>query len=276
MKLGLNGATIMPADLRTDISVAAAAGYDLLEIRDAKLDAFLEQGGTVAELAERLAAARLAPLSINALEGVPDRSSGVTPELRDRCARLAEIGGQIGARWIVAVPGTRAPELEPAAAIAAAVRAVDELAGVVAAQGLGLAYEFIGRAGSAVPTLADALAVLDQVRPEVGLVLDTFHFSAGGSALADVERIPAERLAVLHINDVEDRPAAELTDAHRLYPGEGVLPLGQIFIRLRQTGFTGPASVEVFRPEYWARDPGRVAREAHAASVGALQEGGLW
>ena len=37
MKIALNGATTMRADLSTDILAASAAGYDLLEIWSAKL-----------------------------------------------------------------------------------------------------------------------------------------------------------------------------------------------------------------------------------------------
>ena len=36
MKIALNGATTMTADLETDIRAAAAAGYDLVELRSNK------------------------------------------------------------------------------------------------------------------------------------------------------------------------------------------------------------------------------------------------
>ena len=42
MKIALNGATTMHADLVTDIKAASAAGYDYLEIWSAKLYKFLE------------------------------------------------------------------------------------------------------------------------------------------------------------------------------------------------------------------------------------------
>ncbi len=44
MRLGFNGATTQTADLATDIRIAGQAGYDVVELRDNKLDQFLTQG----------------------------------------------------------------------------------------------------------------------------------------------------------------------------------------------------------------------------------------
>jgi hypothetical protein len=58
-------------------------------------------------------------------------------------------------------------------------------------------------------------------------------------------------------------------DAHRLYPGEGVIPIDAILSSLHARGFDGVASVEIFRPEYWEQPPADVARTAYdrAAAV---------
>ncbi|MFZ9689725.1 MAG: cobaltochelatase CobT-related protein, partial [Phycisphaerales bacterium] len=52
----------------------------------------------------------------------------------------------------------------------------------------------------------------------------------------------------------------ELQDRHRVYPGDGVLPLQQVLRDLRQTGFTGCVSLELYNEEYWKQDPMTVAR----------------
>ena len=39
---------------------------------------------------------------------------------------------------------------------------------------------------------------------------------------------------------------------------------------LRTIGYDGVASVEIFRPEYWARDPFELARDARAAAERAI------
>ncbi|HYV04866.1 MAG TPA: TIM barrel protein, partial [Blastocatellia bacterium] len=74
------------------------------------------------------------------------------------------------------------------------------------------------------------------------------------------------RLFIFHINDAENLPREQLQDRHRLLPGLGVLPLKEIAGALRGIGYDGVASVEIFRPEYWERDPFELALEARAAA----------
>ena len=112
------------------------------------------------------------------------------------------------------------------------------------------------------------------VNPPVGMVIDTFHFHAGGSVLPDLDRVPIDRLFVVHLNGCEDLPKPELADAHRLYPGEGVIPIEEILSRLRARGFDGVASIEIFRPEYWEQDPRAVARTAKAKATEILTKVG--
>ena len=101
-------------------------------------------------------------------------------------------------------------------------------------------------------------------------MIDSFHFYAGGSSLQAIEALDPERLFIFHINDAEDRPRAELQDSHRLLPGSGILPLREIVGALRRTGYDRVASVEIFRPEYWERDPFELARAAHTATSNVI------
>src|SRR5687767_15651529 len=73
-------------------------------------------------------------------------------------------------------------------------------------------------------------------------------------------------IQIFHINDAEDLPRNELEDRHRLLPGLGILPLREIVSAFRRIGYDKVASVEIFRPEYWARDPFELARAAKAAA----------
>ena len=64
-----------------------------------------------------------------------------------------------------------------------------------------------------------------------------------------------------------ERPLETIENAHRLLPGEWVIPLDDILVSLKQTGFDGLCSVELFRPEYWERDPGELATAARTATL---------
>ena len=66
---------------------------------------------------------------------------------------------------------------------------------------------------------------------------------------------------VFHLNDYPaDPPRAEITDAHRVYPGDGVAPLPDILRTLRDIGFRGMLSLELFNRDYWQQDALAVAR----------------
>ena len=68
-------------------------------------------------------------------------------------------------------------------------------------------------------------------------------------------------MLVFHMNDYPaEPPRAQITDAARIYPGDGVAPLGSLFEQLRATGFSGVLSLEVFNRDYWQQDPALVAR----------------
>jgi 2-keto-myo-inositol isomerase len=117
--------------------------------------------------------------------------------------------------------------------------------------------------------LADEI-VRETARENVGLVIDSFHFYAGGSTIESIEVLDPARLFIFHINDAEDRPREQLEDRHRLLPGLGILPLKEIVGALRGIGYDRVASVEIFRPEYWERDPFELSGDAHAAVAQVL------
>ncbi len=272
MKLGLNGATIMPSPVEDDIEVAAECGFAAVEFWAAKLDDFAPRGALEA-LRERMVELRIAPSCINSIEDITARDGAGREALLAELRRRVAMARALGAPAIVVVPSCRDERMPAPAAIDDAVgvlRAMSDVAGDVR-----LAFEFLGKPGCTVPTLGMALEIVDAVdRPNVGLVIDGFHFYAGDSRIEDLQRVPIERLIAVHLNGAEDRPKDELTDAHRLYPGEGVIPAATILRILRERGYDGVASVEIFRPEYWRADAREVARAAFAAGMKVLRAAG--
>ncbi|HAH45505.1 MAG TPA: xylose isomerase, partial [Planctomycetaceae bacterium] len=66
---------------------------------------------------------------------------------------------------------------------------------------------------------------------------------------------------VFHVNDYPaDPPRETINDSHRVYPGDGVAPLTDIFRMIFQAGFRGTLSLELFNRDYWQQDPLEVAR----------------
>src|SRR5215211_3225306 len=104
MKLALNGATTMRADLATDLHAARAAGFDYLEIWAPKLRAFLKEGST-AELKDLFDESGLAPLSINSIEHITFRDATAYESIKRECEELSRIAAAVGCPYIVVVPG---------------------------------------------------------------------------------------------------------------------------------------------------------------------------
>jgi sugar phosphate isomerase/epimerase len=51
-----------------------------------------------------------------------------------------------------------------------------------------------------------------------------------------------------------------IKDADRVFPGDGVAPLAETFRILRDIGYRGMLSLELFNPEYYKRDAFEVVR----------------
>ena len=269
MLLGLNGATIMKADLATDIRVAQRAGFTHLELNSAKLRKYL-LSGAVSELAELLQAAHVRPLSISVVERVT--YAGQQWERLERDYReLSRVAGEIGCEVLVTSPGLRPAGATDGEVKEESVSVLEALADIAAADGLKLGFEFQSYPSCSVRTLEHAWDIISELdRPEVGLVLDTFHFHAGGSSLDSLRRIKAEKVFIFQVGDCENLPPARLQNQHRLLPGAGSIPIRRIWHELKAIGYDRLASVEAPRPEYWERDPYELAAEARQSLERAL------
>lgn len=281
MKIALNGATTMHADLETDINAAKAAQFDLIEIWKTKLIKYLESHN-LDDLKTQLADASLEPWSINSIEHITFRSAEDYSAIKDECEKLSSIAGAINCPYIVVVPGKMPAEADEGAIIAHSVEVLNELADIAAKHGVGLAFEFLGQTDCSVQTLDLAKRIVEKVaRDNVGVVIDTFHFYAGNSSFGAIDTLDPAKLFIFHINDAEDLPKATLTDAHRLYPGTGILPIAEIKEHFDRIGYDRMVSIEIFRPEYWDQDPFEVAAKAKEAtekalSLGKYAAGGSW
>lgn len=102
--------------------------------------------------------------------------------------------------------------------------------------GLGIALEFMPYLQPR--NLAEAVDLLDRAgRRNAGLVIDALHLARSGGTPAEVAALPGGRIAYCQLCDApRDRPAGlaprEESLRHRLYPGEGELPLRDLLAAL--------------------------------------------
>ena len=91
-------------------------------------------------------------------------------------------------------------------------------------------------------------------RADASLLLDVFHLYKSGTPFTALKQINGASLHLMHLNDYpQAADPSTLNDGNRIYPGDGVAPLGQILRDLRDSGFRGFLSLELFNKEYWAR-----------------------
>ena len=107
-----------------------------------------------------------------------------------------------------------------------------------------------------------AMVAVEAGAAQAGVLADVYHLFKGGSDVGGLRYLGAGALQVFHVNDYPaDIPPAQIKDEHRVFPGDGAAPLASIFASLRELGFRGYLSLELFNRDYWKRDPLEVAAE---------------
>ncbi len=272
MLLGFHSATTMTSDLETDVAATKAAGFKALELGAYKLDKYLPNH-SIAELKELLDSNGVAPMSINSIEFIAFR----TPEdyeqkIKARLVELCEISQQIGNPCIVVVPSPTPDRNMPwEEVVAEYVRVLRDLSDIAAPYGVNLSFESLGFGWCTVRTPRAAYEIVQKTdRPNVGMTVDCAHFYGGGGLLTELDALDPQKIFAFHLDDLEDTPKEAITDATRLIPGLGIVPLDEICTHMKANGYDGVCSVELFRPEYWEWDPCDLAVKCREAALQVL------
>jgi len=133
-------------------------------------------------------------------------------------------------------------------------RRLGRLAREAEARRCSIALEFV--AGTAVPDLGSALAVIESSETNIGLIFDVWHAYRSGVPLAELSQVPASVLRTVQLSDAPSRPLHVLTQEMvrgRLLPGEGDIPLTAMIAQLDSTGASYRASVEIMSDAHVAR-----------------------
>ncbi len=252
MKSCINGATTMPYSLEQDLQSAAEAGFEAVEIWAPKLEKYLETK-TVQDLKNQLKdynlkAASLCPYGLGAFGEDKEENT-------NRIREAAQIAAAIGCNVLLVCPDSPPAGMSERKAFGQAARVARNLAQASAEYEVNIALEPLGM-HPFVPGPEEALRIVQQAGVDnLGIMMDTFHYYKSGISAEAIGCIPIEKLLIVHVNDCEDLPKEVLNDGHRLYPGLGVIPLGDMLGAIKANGYQGFLSVEIFRQEYWKESP---------------------
>jgi sugar phosphate isomerase/epimerase len=129
-------------------------------------------------------------------------------------------------------------------------------------------YEFIWR-------MNEMLEFANDVGPNVGLELDSWHWHHAGATVKDIVAAGKENIINVQVNDSPDLPPEEIRDDERLLPGEGVIDLEGFFSALKEIGYNEGVSPEVFGRGLKSLPPEEGARLGLETTRAVMRKAGL-
>ena len=123
--------------------------------------------------------------------------------------------------------------------------------------------------------MGDMLEFAKECGPNVGLLLDVWHWHHAGGTTAEIVKAGKERIVHVHFNDSPKLPAEEIRDNERLMPGEGVIDLQGALQALRAIGYEDALSVEVFGRHLKEMTPEEGARLGLDSARAVLGKAGI-
>ncbi len=106
-----------------------------------------------------------------------------------------------------------------------------------------------------------AFVAIEAHHPKACILPDIYHLYRGGSDFGSIRLLGPQSFFVIHFNDYPAQPQrTQLTDADRVYPGDGSAPLFDVLSTLSRGGITVTLSLELFNRKLWGQDPFEVAK----------------
>lgn len=251
------------------IEIASKAGYQAIEPWIAELDAYKRDGGDLKTLGKRIADAGLkVPSAIGFAEWIIEdetrRKKGMETAKRDM-DMVRQIGGtRIAAPPVGATGGTSSrDDPKNSNPVFDLVQAADRYRALLElGQSMGVIPQVeIWGFSKTLRRLGEAFLIASECGKLGGCVLpDVYHLYKGGSDFAGLKLLGGAAIGIFHVNDYPKKDRNAITDSDRVYPGDGIAPLTEIFQTLKSIGYRGYLSLELFNRDYWKQDGLLVAK----------------
>ena len=265
-KLCLNTSTIKPQPLMEKIRLAGEVGYDGIELWINDLYEYVGQGGEISDVEKALSDHGLIVPCCIAIRQWGDMEGWEYQLVLDEAKRRFELGARIGAPYIVATPPMGHCDLERLP------ERYGDLLKIGRQVGIQPTFEYISFFKS-IHRLAQAWEVVQETKdPSATLILDAFHNWNSHTTPEELEAIPVDRISHYHIDDAHPtKPAGTQTDPDRVMIGEGVIDLKAEIQCLRQKGYQGAMSLELFNQDLWNKNPKEVLQRGMERMQALLQ-----
>jgi sugar phosphate isomerase/epimerase len=253
-----------------EVEIAAEAGYHAIEPWMNTLDKYVKEGGSLKDLGKRISdlgltvesAIGFAQWIVNDDEA---RKQGLEQAQRDMDT-LVQIGGKRLAAPPVGAHDKPGPDLLTAAARYRALLELGDKMGIVPQAEVWGFSKTLSRLGETL------FVAVESGHPRACVLPDIYHIYKGGSDFTGLGLLGPSAIHVFHVNDYPATPErATITDADRVYPGDGVAPIKSILQNLQRIGFRGMLSLELFNRDYWKQDALTVAKTGLQKMRAAVQ-----
>jgi len=284
MFVSLNGSVTRGVSGADKIRLAAKTGFggvdwDLGAAKTAGLDA------TKALFAEL----KIVPTIVNLPMARPLPFGGEDAAFREALKPLAEDAAFTAAvgctKMMLVLPASTAtPKAEMRKL---AVDRLSAIADVLKTSAVRLGLEFLGplyfrtgRAGGPpsepfIWNMPEAVALAKDTGPNMGVVLDVWHWHHSNSTLKDIADAGAGRIVHVHVSDAKASAPEDVRDNQRVMPGEGIIDLAAFFQALQQAGYGDGVSPEPLGriPESMSAEDG--AKLALDTTLAAMKRAGV-
>lgn len=261
----LNTSTIrgQKVPVEEEAKLAAKAGYNAIEPWIGELQDYTKRGGNLKELGKQIADLGLkVESSIGFARWIVnddlERRKGLDEAKRDMEMVLA-----IGGKRIAAPPaGATDKPIPELGVIADRYRKLAELGATI---GIIPEAEVWGFSKTLSKLGETILVAMESGHPQACVLPDVYHLFKGGSGFDGLKLMAGKAIGIFHVNDYpKDMDRSTIKDADRVFPGDGVAPLADVLRTLRDIGYRGMLSLELFNPEYYRRDAFEVVKEGLA------------
>jgi sugar phosphate isomerase/epimerase len=255
-RLALHMWTIDTTPLATALDAAKQAGFDAVELRRTDFKRCFEAGMSNAQVLDLIKKAGI-PVGVLGVEygwlfATGDESKRLFGVFRESCENAVALGCDM----LMSAPG---PISGP---IPDAIERLKQAGDIAAEYKLKLAIEYNSQHEvlNSLPVLTELITGAN--RPNVGYLVDAYHFTRSGFGGRGFAPIPADKIYCFQYSDVSPNPVTGVKrPTDRLAPGKGIVQWREMLSLLAEKGYTGYLSYEAPNPELWERSPYEVARE---------------
>jgi 2-keto-myo-inositol isomerase len=269
----LNMATIRGHKLGfiRELETASAAGFRSVEIWIDSLQAYLKNGGTISDAKKRLDDLGLkVENSISFNEWIIDdevaRNNGI-----EQMKREMDILAALGCKRIAATgkgaDNSSVPALNVIADRYRVILDLGDKSGVIPQIEMWGFQKNLSNAGEVL------YIAMESGHPSARVLLDVFHLYKGNTSLDTLSLMDPSAVEMLHMNDYPATLSSEvITDADRIYPGDGSAPLKRILQILSRNDQPLVLSTELFNKDYYNQDALLVAKTSLSKMKAVVSE----